>query len=149
MGDLVYIDTDGNLKVGGDAEFAKNVKVGGDLTVSGNGSFNKLNLNLVKEVVAVSKKELIASGAAGVAHVQEDEVEVTIRNALVTDKSLIYITPAGTPSGQIPYLIRQTPEKPDLNPSNSLETNSIEGSFTVGIASKSATNVPFNWLIIN
>ena len=31
MGGLVYIDTNGNLKVGGNAEFAKNVTVNGTL----------------------------------------------------------------------------------------------------------------------
>lgn len=186
MGGLVYIDTDGNLKVGGDAQFSKDVIVKGtlsaniispipesdlvirlgsstnegsssiihdssfiiqnssnsavfsvnqlgDIIASGSGTFSKINLNIAKNALALSSRELIATGSAGAAFVHAREVEVTINNNLVTDNSLIYITPIGTSSGQTPFLLRQIPEI----------------SFTVGIASVSATNTPFNWLIIN
>ena len=133
MGGLVYIDTNGDLKVDGNAQIAKNLTVGGDVIASGSGTFNKLNLSIAKNAFAISSKELTATGSAGTAYVRAREAEITINNKLVTDKSLIYITPAGTPSGQTPFLLRQAPDK----------------SFTVGIASSSATNTPFNWLIIN
>jgi len=162
MGDLVYIDTDGNLKVEGNAEFAKDVGIKGNLVASGSATFGKLNLNLIQPALAQSLTNVIATGSAGTAFVHAYEIEVTIKNTLVTDKSLVYVTPAGTPSGQIPYLIRQMPEKPVL-PAQRLglrshfgEGGSLgevesehEGSFTVGIASPSANRTLFNWLIIN
>jgi hypothetical protein len=142
MGGLVYIDTNGDLKVDGNAHFAKDVAVGGDLIASGSATFSKLNLSIAKNALALSSKEIIATGSAGHGFVRAREAEITINNRLVTDKSLIYITPVGTPSGQAPFLLRQVPDGTWLR-------QAPEGSFTVGIASASAANTPFNWLIIN
>jgi len=138
---LIEIDKDGNLKVEGDAEFTKDVGIKGDLVASGSGTFNKLNLNLVKPAIAISQTEAIATGSAGVAAIKANQTELTIKNSIVTDKSLIYITPVGTPSGQMPFLMRQTPEESSLT--------GLEGSFTVGIQSESLQDRLFNWLIVN
>jgi len=48
MGGLVYFDTDGNLKLGGNAEFAQNVRVGGTLSADIISPFpgNDLSINL-------------------------------------------------------------------------------------------------------
>jgi hypothetical protein len=174
MGGLVYIDTDGNLKVGGNAEFAKNVTVNGtlatnvvsplpgsdlslntgnsnlqvtnasntavlnvnpagDLIASGEGTFAKLNLNLVQPALAVSPTELTASGSAGTANISAYQTQVTIDDSLVTDKSLIYITPTSNTNNQVLYLLRQVPGQ----------------SFTVGLQNPAAINIPFNWIIVN
>jgi hypothetical protein len=203
MGGLVYIDTDGNLKIGGNAEFAKDVTVkgnlaagvisplpGNDLTInlgssnpltgeagqplassssqmpntkyqiqnangsdilsvnqlgdliaSGAGTFSKLNLGLVQPAMAVSPTEIIATGSAGAASITPHNTQVTIDNTLVTDKSLIYITPTSSTNNQVLYLLRQVPENPALN--------GVEGSFTVGLQNPSVTAIPFNWIIVN
>lgn len=197
MAGLVYIDTDGNLKVGGNAEFAKNVTVNGtlaaniiapipnqdltihlggvnsatseaaantsqaaqsdswdggrlvvknasnsavlslnslgDLVASGSATIGKLNLGLVQPALALSDTELLATGSAGVATISAQQKEVTIDNNLVTDKSLIYITPVGAPSTAAPFLERQVPNT----------------SFTVGISQPSIKPTSFNWLIVN
>ncbi len=99
----------------------------------GNGTFKKLNLNLVSPAYALSETEVVASGSAGIATMSANFKEITIDNKEVTDKSLIYITPVGTPSAQVPYLLRQTPGK----------------SFTVGVQNFLQKELPFNWLIIN
>jgi hypothetical protein len=171
MGGLVYIDTEGNLKVGGNAEFAKDVKVGGtlsaniisplpgndltlgngnsslevkgasnsaalsvnslgDLIASGAATIAKLNLSLIQPAFAISPSEVIATGSAGTAQITAHQTEVTIDNRLVTDKSLIYITPK---SSQTTYLIRQAPGI----------------SFTVGISNPLNIDTPFNWIIVN
>jgi hypothetical protein len=190
MGGLVYFDTEGNLKVGGNAEFAKDVTVkgtlaagvisplpGNDLTVqlgnqelgstnhdskfiihnssnsavlsvnslgdliaSGAGTFAKLNLSLVQPAFALSPTEVVATGSAGTASVAAYQTEVTIDNPLVTDKSLIYITPVGTTFGQNVFLLRQTPDDP---------LNNLQGSFTVGITSPVPSAIKFNYLIVN
>jgi hypothetical protein len=182
MGGLVYFDTNGNLKLSGNAEFAKNVTVkgnlaagtisplpGNDLTVglsdksklvvnnasnsailainqlgdfvaSGAGTFAKLNLGLVQPAFALSPTEVVATGSAGTSQITPYQTQVTIDNANVTDKSLIYITPVGTTFGQSVYLLRQTPESP---------LNNLQGSFTVGISTAVPSAIKFNFLIVN
>ena len=105
----------------------------GDLIASGSGTFGKLNLTLAQPALAVSETELIATGSAGVASIRPNHSEITIQNTQVSDKSLIYVTPVGTPSAQTPYLIRQVPDQ----------------SFTVGIKTPSSKETQFNWLIVN
>ncbi len=167
MGGLVYIDTNGNLKTQGDVAISGKLAVNiisplptsdlvinnasgsgvlsisktGDITASGSGTFAKLNFSLVQPVLALSPTEAIASSSAGVANITPYQSELTIKNALVTDKSVIYITPVGTPSAQTPFLMRQIPNGPALS--------GTEGSFTVGVESPTNHPLNFNWLIIN
>ena len=171
MAGLFYIDTSGNVKVSGNAEFAQDVTVGGklsanvispipgnnltldtgssslevrnasnaatlslnnlgDIIASGSGTFGKLNLSLVQPVYALSSTEVVATGSAGTASIRAYYTEVTIDNPLVTEKSLIYVTPK---SNQPVYLMRQ-----------------VSGvSFTVGVQNPSLTDIPFNWIIVN
>jgi hypothetical protein len=82
--------------------------------------------------MAISPTEILASSSAGIADISPYQAEVTINNALVNNKSIIYITPVGTPSAQTPFLMRQTPR-----------------SFTVGVQSPTDHSIEFNWLIIN
>ena len=105
----------------------------GDIVASGSGTFSKLNLHLIQPALALSQTELIASSSAGAAKISPYQTEVTIRNFFVTDKSVIYITPVGTPSAQAPFLMRQVPQV----------------SFTVGVQSPTKNPIPFNWLIVN
>jgi hypothetical protein len=158
MGGLVYINTEGNIQVQGNlsvmgklvantisplptSDLSVNnangsavlsVNQAGDVIASGSGTFSKLNFNLVQPAMAISPTEILASSSAGIADIAPYQAEVTIDNALVTDKSIIYITPVGTPSVQAPFLMRQTPR-----------------SFTVGVQSPTDHSINFNWLIIN
>lgn len=157
MGGLVYVDTQGNIKVQGDLSISGKLAVNtispssdlvinningssvlsvsqmGDVRASGSGTFAKLNLSFIQPALAISPTEAIASSSAGSANITANQSEVTIRNDFVTEKSVIYITPVGTPSAQTPFLINQTPRK----------------SFTVGIQSPTDHPLGFNWLIVN
>lgn len=93
---------------------------------------NTLSINPINQSVP-SPTKLIASSSAGKASIEPFQTEATIINTLVTDNSLIYITPVGTPSAQSPFLIRQVPQQ----------------SFTVGVQSPTKNPISFNWLIIN
>src|SRR3989344_4309355 len=163
MGGLIYIDTDGNIKIQGNLSVGGKLAVNvisplstsdlvvnnasgssvlsisqtGDVIASGSGTFAKLNFSLIQPVLAVSSTEVIASSSAGIAKIAPYQSEITIRNALVTNKSVIYITPVGTPSAQTPFLMRQTRKEQD------------GGSFTVGVQSPTNRPIDFNWLIIN
>ncbi|MDP2638312.1 MAG: site-specific integrase [Candidatus Levybacteria bacterium] len=167
MGGLVYVDTDGNLKLEGDLSISGKLAVNiisplpssdlaiknasgssvlsinqnGDINASGSGTFAKLNLSLVQPALALSPTELIASSSAGTAEISPYQSEVTIRNSLVTANSVIYITPVGTPSAQSPFLMRQIANKSALNEN--------KNSFTVGVQSPTFNPIPFNWLIVN
>ena len=159
MGGLVYIDTEGNIKVQGNLSVmgklvantisplptsdltinnangsaVLSVNQVGDVIASRSGTFSKLNLNFVQPALAISATEMIASSSAGIANIAPYQSEVTINNALVTNKSIIYITPVGTPSAQTPFLMHQVPQE----------------SFTVGVQSPTNHHIDFNWLIIN
>lgn len=175
MGGLIYIDTQGNVKFGQDAYFAKNVSVqgtlsaniisplpnqdlaintgdnslivrnssqsgillsvnrNGDLSASGSGTFNKLNLSFAKEAYAISPIEIIATGSAGIATISAHQKELTINNSLITSKSLIYVTPRIDTNNIVIYLLRQIPNV----------------SFTIGINSPLNKAIPFNWVIVN
>jgi site-specific recombinase XerD len=159
MGGLVYVDTQGNVRAQGDLSVAGKLAVNiisplpssdlvvnnasgssvlsvsqtGDIIASGSGTFAKLNFSFIQPVLAVSATEVIASSSAGVTSIAPYQSEITINNSLVTNKSVIYITPVGTPSAQTPFLIRQTPQ----------------GSFTVGVQSPTDHPLDFNWLIVN
>ncbi|PIZ97606.1 MAG: hypothetical protein COX79_01605, partial [Candidatus Levybacteria bacterium CG_4_10_14_0_2_um_filter_36_16] len=176
---LVHIDTQGNLAVGGNADFAKDVTVhgnlaaniispladkdlalnlpsspihdssfvihnssqsavlavnqAGDIVASGSGTFNKLNFALVAPAYALDDTTAIATSSAGTATLKQFKRELTIKNSLVTDKSLIYITPVGDTSNQVLYLLRQVAGE----------------SFTVGVSTPAAKDVNFNWMIVN
>jgi hypothetical protein len=181
MGGLFYIDTDGNIKVGGNADFAKNVTVHGtlatniisplpgndlslntgnsnlkvtnasnaavlsvnplgDLVASGAATFSKLNLGLIQPAFAVSPTEVIATGSAGVVTLKANQANVTVQNPLVTEHSLIYVTPAGQTAGQNLFLQQQVPNDP---------LSGTQGSFTVGAGTAIPTDTKFNFLIIN
>lgn len=166
MGGLVYIDTEGNVKIEGNLSVTGKLAVNiisplpsadlvvnnasgssilsinqaGDVVASGSGTFAKLNFNLVAPVLAISSTEVIASSSAGATSIAPFQSEITIRNALVTNKSVIYITPVGTPSAQTPFLMRQ----------QGLDSSSSQfGSFTVGVQSPTNHSLDFNWLIVN
>jgi len=175
---LVYIDVNGNLKVSGNAEFAKNVTVWGkfasniiapipnqdlifdladgsgnsnlvvknstgssilslnkfgDLVASGSGTFGKLNLTIAKPALAISQTEIIATGSAGIATISAYQKELTINNNLVTEKSLIYITPRINTDNVVLFLLRQIPGL----------------SFTIGVNTPLRRDIPFNWFVIN
>ncbi len=176
-GDLVTIDTEGNLAVNGNASFAKDVEVKGrlaaniiapipgknlifdlpegeygsvdfktgtqaaslsinnrgDLTASGSGSFGKLKVSLVAEAQALSSTEVVATGSAGVVTLKANKPEVTVNDTLVTENSLIYLTPIGDLAGESLYLLRQVPDR----------------SFTVGLSNALPRDIKFNFLIIN
>ena len=179
----VYINSEGDLSVKGNATFAKNVTIEGslfaniisplpnqnlninlasgsgslnvnnasnsailtinsegNLTSSGEATFGKLNLNLVGTVEAISDTEVVATGSAGRVTLSAYEREITVKNSLVTNNSLIYITPAENTGTQSLYLMRQIAED---------KPRGIEGSFTVGTSLPVNKNIPFNFLIIN
>lgn len=103
----------------------------GNLIASGAGTFSRLNLGVAQPALA-DGNEFIATGSAGIASIGVGKKEITINNSIVTQNSLIYITPVGQ-STQTPYLVRQETEE----------------SFTVGVPTTTLSEVKFNWLIIN
>jgi len=105
----------------------------GDIISSGSGTFSKLNFSLVEKALAISETEALATGSAGTAVIKSGQKEITIFNKSVTDKSLIYITPATDTYNLVLYLIRQVPDV----------------SFTVGVNTPLPRDILFNWFILN
>lgn len=105
----------------------------GDIEASGAATISKLNLSFVAPAYALSDTESVATGSAGTAILKAYTHESTIYNSLVTDKSLIYITPRDDTQNQVLYLQRQNPGR----------------SFTIGVSKLSVKDIPFNWIIVN
>ena len=125
MGGLVKIETDGTLKVAENAEFAKDVKVGGVLSAT---SIQIPNQNIVD----LSDTESTTSGSAGISYIKAGQTLRKINTGYAKPNSVILITPNSAPVGQQPYI---------------LEKNN--GNFIVGIESSLLSNFEFNFLIIN
>jgi hypothetical protein len=105
----------------------------GDILASGAATISKLNINIAAPAQAVSENEVIATSSAGTTTILPHQREITIDTPVVTEHSLIYITPVGATNDQTPFLLRQLPHE----------------SFTVGITEPINSPTKFNWLIIN
>ena len=190
MAGLIIIDTDGNMTVSGNANFAKDVTVQGklatniisplannDLSInlagngstnsallvknasgsgvikldqegniaaSGSGTFADIIANAFRVVRAVqadtSLTETVASGSAGTATIVQGETERTIINSSISEKSLIYLSPASDTVGQTPYIARQVTASPATN---------TKASFTIQIPQAINKNIKMNWWIVN
>jgi len=155
MAGAVKIETDGTLKVNENAVFAKDVQVQGvlsassikglddNLSVSGSArfagniesrraTFDKINI-ASSGAQMISDTEAIATGSAGMVTLKTGQTEVVIYNKIVTDKSMIFITPKANIIGQTLYIKDQVQEQ----------------SFTVGINHPIAKDIDFNFLIMN
>ncbi|MGE5042139.1 MAG: site-specific integrase [Candidatus Levyibacteriota bacterium] len=105
----------------------------GDVVASGSGTFAKINISMVGQALAANENEAVATGSAGTAVLKANKTQLTILNPLITDHSLIYITPAQNTYNQVLFLMRQDPKK----------------SFTVGVSQPISQDIEFNWLIVN
>jgi len=116
----------------------------GDLTSSGSASFKDIlaqAFNVVRGASAdTSITETVATSSAGVAQITQGEKERTIISPFVSEKSLIYITPASDTFGQTPFVARQTVED---------AVKKTKGSFTVQIPRAVQGTIKFNWWIVN
>jgi site-specific recombinase XerD len=113
----------------------------GDLSASGSATVSKINFNLVEQAYALDLNTATASTSAGTAVLKANTYELTILNPLVTNNSLIYITPANNTNNNVMFLMRQNPENP--------QTEGTEGSFTIGVSQALSKDSLFNWLIVN
>ncbi|MGD9129705.1 MAG: tail fiber domain-containing protein [Candidatus Woesebacteria bacterium] len=84
---------------------------------------------------------VIAQKTSGKAKVKAGETQITIYSELVTEDSLIYVTPVGSTNNQVLYVKAQLAENPS--------TPAAEGKFIVGFDLVTSEDVEFNWWIIN
>jgi hypothetical protein len=175
MGGLFTIDTNGNVKVGGDAEFAKNVTVkgtlsaniisplpGSDLTV-GLSDKSKLVVNNSSNsaILAINQVgDLVASGAATFSKLNLGLIQPAFA---LSPTELVATGSAGTanvsayqtqvtinnPSVTDKSLIYITPTSSTNNQVLYLLKQVPGTSFTVGLQNPSANAIPFNWIIVN
>ena len=110
------------ITASGSATFA------GDIIASGSGTFSKLMI----AGVATSSGQM-GTPSAGLATIPAGSTQVTIPNTLVTEKSLIYVTPISSTANQVLYIYRKRGGE----------------DFTVAVDQALETAVTFNWWIIN
>jgi hypothetical protein len=174
MGGLFYIDTDGNVKVGGNAEFAKNVTVKGTLATNVINPLpgNDLNLNTGNSKLLVNNAsnsailainqvgDLIASGTGTFAKLNLNLVQPAFA---VSPTEVIATGSAGTASiasyqTQVTIDNQNVTDKSLIYITPTSNTNNqvlyllkqVPGkSFTVGLQNQSFTPIPFNWIIVN
>lgn len=79
---------------------------------------------------------------SGTATIRAGFDQIIIQSPLITQKSLIYITPLGSTGNQVLYVKEKTVEI--------LETeDEFEGQFIVGFDYAATNAVEFNWWIVN
>lgn len=120
------------------------VNSAGTLVASGSATLKEVITSALSIIrtpqVDASMQETIASSSAGTANIIANETERTITNPLVSEKSLIYISPTTDTDGIVPYIARQTRQDTNLG---------TKGSFTIQIPRPLAKDISFNWWIIN
>jgi hypothetical protein len=174
MGGLFTIDTNGNVKVGGDAEFAKNVAVkgalsvgtisplpGNDLTLNtGNSKLEVRNASNAAVLSVNPLGDLVASGAGTFAKLNLNLIQPAFA---LSPTELVATGSAGTasvgayqtqvtinnPSVTDKSLIYITPTSSTNNQVLYLLKQVPGVSFTVGLQNQSFTPIPFNWIIVN
>nr|MDQ3008842.1 hypothetical protein [bacterium] len=98
--------------------------------------------------VGIGKEDLTATSSAsptttkssGKATVKALTNAITINSNLVTDESLIYVTPIGSTGNKVLYVKAQTADNP--------LTQVNEASFTVGFDTAVTQDTAFNWWIV-
>jgi len=144
MGGLLVIETDGTMKVEGEARFAKDVKVtgvlsassirglGDNINVSGSATFDRIAIS-EKSIETESDTIVEAKGTAGLVKLKEGETQIKIKSDKVKDASLVFITPKGSTAGETLYIKEQ-----------------VDGQFfIVAIENAVDRDMEFNFLIVN
>jgi len=126
MGNLITIDTSGNVKVAGNAHFAKDVQVEGVLSAK--------SISIIKaDYLELSATEASSSATASTSTIKAGQTIRKIYSDLVKADSLIYITPIGDTDNQVVFLSSQ-----------------VDGEyFTVKVKDAPTVDIKFNFLIIN
>jgi hypothetical protein len=174
MGGLVYIDTNGNLKIGGNADFAKNVTVNGTLATNiisplpgndlsldtGNSNLNVNNASNSSVLSVNSLGDLVASGAATIAKLNLSLIQPAFA---ISPTEIVATGSAGTAS-ITPYNTQVTIDNPSvtgksliyITPTSNTNNQVLYllrqapgQSFTVGLQNPSVAPIPFNWIIVN
>lgn len=125
LGGKIVFDTEGNIKVEGDAEFAKDVKVGGAL------SAKEIAITRAENIEVLSDSEVIATGSSALVTLPAKGTELKINNETAKTGSAIFLTPKT--ELEIPLYIK----------------HQDNGSFTVGIKQEQLVDIKFNFLIVN
>ncbi len=123
LNDKVVFDTEGNIQVKGNANFEKNISVGGEVEAS------SISLKQT-EISYLSETEVVASASAGVLTVREGK-PLTLRDLLIGKDSLLYLTPRTEIDAPI-YISSQS-----------------AGMATIGVGKSTQKDVEVNFLIVN
>jgi hypothetical protein len=124
-GGKVTIDTQGNLHVEGNAEFA------GDVTVGGVLSAKDVAVERASVPQIISDTEIIATGSSALVTLNSGQTELKVNNTAAKAGSLIFLTP--TTEADLPIYIK----------------SQANGVFTVGIKEEQLYDIKFNFLIVN
>ena len=113
------------------------------ISARGRGSFEGgLNIG-TEDLTQISTQSATISSKqpSGKATIRQNTLGITIKSALITKNSLIYVSPIGSTGNQVLYVKSQTSED--------LTTLEQEGGFSVGFDVPISNNITFNWWIVN
>ena len=94
-----------------------------------------------EDLTATTSSNVVSDQPSGKATIKAFTRDVIISSPLITDKSLIYVTPIGSTGNQVMYVKTQVAENPG--------TITTEGQFTVGFDYSLTQDASFNWWIVN
>jgi hypothetical protein len=90
---------------------------------------------------ATDSAQIESEKTSGTATIKAGSSEIVIKSPLVSDKSLIYVTPLGSTNNKVLYVKEITNDDP--------ETPELESYFKVGFDTSLTSDVKFNWWLIN
>lgn len=110
------------------------------ISADGKARFAGLSVNS-EDVSATGSGTLNTSQSAGKARLTSGQTEIILKSESINSSSLIYVTPLSSTSNQVLYVKSQVAENP--------ATPEKEGEFRVGVDVPVATDIEFNWWIVN
>ncbi len=110
------------------------------ISADGKAKFASLSVNS-ENISATGSGTLNSSQSAGRARLTAGQTEIIIKSEQIHSNTLIYVTPLSSSNNQVLYVKAQTPEDPG--------TATKEGEFRVGVDTQIATDLEFNWWIVN
>lgn len=90
---------------------------------------------------ATNSGQIETNKTSGTATIGTGHSDIVIKSPVVSEESLIYITPLGSTDNKVLYVKELT--------NDNLDTPEIESGFKVGFDTDSTRNVKFNWWIVN
>lgn len=123
----------GELVVDGSVNILGDISVAGDLKVDGAILGKPLTVEKINVSTGSTQADGKSKASIGEATITAGQTEVIVETTAITDKSKVFVTATTSTGGQTPYVVEKTAGE----------------SFKVKIDNPTASDITFDWFIIN